>query len=408
MIARPSENEMRKILILLLLIIVGLAGFAWWQETGRPAEAGAQASLLPLLSEEDTADFAQATEPDALQFPRDLGPHPDYQTEWWYYTGNLQTDEGRRFGYQLTFFRRALAAEGTGGNSQETGSPDAGDSARSDWRTNQVYMAHFTISDIDADEFYTAERFSRGAAGLAGAQATPYRLWLEDWSARRSASGHVQLQARTKDVALDLTLRETLPPVLHGDGGLSQKGPEPGNASYYYSIVQQESSGTISVEGQSYDVSGLSWKDHEYSTSALTSGAIGWDWYSLQMENGAALMFFQIRREDGTLQTQSSGTFVTPDGRTRHLSLDDWNLQVTDTWTSPHNGATYPAGWRIEIPALELSLEGEALMADQELNVSTTYWEGAVQFDGSWRGETIAATGYIEMTGYAGTMEGRI
>lgn len=408
MIARPSENEMRRILILALLIIAAVAGIVWWQETGRPAEAGAQASLLPLLSEEDTSDFTQATEPDAVQFPRDLGPHPDYQTEWWYYTGNLQTDEGRQFGYQLTFFRRALAAEGTGDNSGATRSPGAGDSAPSDWRTNQVYMAHFTVSDIGADEFYTAERFSRGAAGLAGAQATPYRVWLEDWSARRSASGHVQLQARTEDVSLDLTLRETLPPVLHGDGGLSQKGPEPGNASYYYSIVQQVSSGTISVEGQSFDVSGLSWKDHEYSTSALTSGAIGWDWFSLQMENGAALMFFQIRREDGTLQAQSSGTFVYPDGRTRHLSLAEWSLQVTDTWTSPHSGATYPAGWRIEIAALDLSLEGEALMADQELNVSTTYWEGAVQFDGTWRGEPISATGYIEMTGYAGTMEGRI
>lgn len=393
---------MRRYLILALLIIAVVAGFLWWQETERPAEAGAQASLLPLLSKGDAAGFARATEPGALQFPRDLGPHPRYQTEWWYYTGNLQTSEGRQFGYQLTFFRRALAAEEAGA------SPDAAGSASSEWRTNQVYMAHLTVSDIRAEEFYAAERFSRGAAGLAGAQATPYHVWLEDWSARQTPSGPVQLQARTEEVALDLTLRETLPPVLHGDGGLSQKGPESGNASYYYSIVQQQTSGTISVEGLTFEVSGLTWKDHEYSTSALTSGAIGWDWFSLQLDNGAALMFFQIRREDGTLQAQSSGTFVYPDGRTRHLSLAEWNLQVTDTWTSPHNGATYPAGWRIEIPALELTLEGEPLLADQELNVSTTYWEGAVQFDGAWRGEPLSAIGYIEMTGYAGTMEGRI
>lgn len=399
---------MRKILIVAVLILVVAAGLLLWQGTDRPAEAGAQASLLPLLSEEDAVGFARATEPDAVHFPRDLGPHPAYQTEWWYYTGNLQTSEGRQFGYQLAFFRRALAVGDGGTNLEDGSSADSGGRAASEWRTNQVYMAHFTVSDIGAEEFYTAERFARGAAGLAGAQATPYRVWLEDWSVQESVSGSVQLEARTEEVALELTLRETLPPVLHGDRGLSQKGPEPGNASYYYSIVQQGASGTITVEGRSFDVSGLSWKDHEYSTRALSSGAVGWDWFSLQMDNGAALMFFQIRRDDGTLQAESAGTFVFPDGRTRHLSLAEWNLQVTDTWTSPHSDATYPSAWRIEIPALELTLEGEALLADQELNVSTTYWEGAVSFDGAWQGEPLSATGYIEMTGYAGTMEGRI
>jgi predicted secreted hydrolase len=413
---------MRRGAIILLLVAVVLLGAYAWQQTGdRAAESGAQASLLPLLSEEDTSGFARATEPGAVHFPRDLGPHPAYQTEWWYYTGNLQTEQGRRFGYQLTFFRRALTLPDQSPISDPQSptstpqsplstpqSPLSTPHSPSSWRTNQVYLAHFTVTDVDGGAFYPAERFSRGAAGLAGAQAQPYRVWLEGWSAQETAAGDVRLRAGSERVALDLTLTRTLPPILHGDGGLSPKGPEPGNASYYYSIVQQRSRGTITVQGQTFEVSGLSWKDHEYSTSALSPGAVGWDWFSLQLDNGAALMFFQIRRQDGSLQPASSGTFVRPDGRTRHVSLDDWNVEVTETWTSPHSGATYPAGWRMRIPSLDLVLEGRPLLADQELNVSTTYWEGAVEFTGTWQGQPLSATGYIELTGYAETMEGRL
>ncbi len=398
---------MRRILVVVLVVLVGAAGVFWWQMSERPAEAGTQASLLPLLSEEDTEGYARATEPGAIEFPRDLGPHPDYQTEWWYYTGNLETADGRRFGYQLTFFRRAVGVDGpqTADDGPQAPTPQ---SPSSSWRPTQIYLAHFTISDIQVEQFYPAERFSRGTLGLAGAQAEPYRVWLEDWSAEEVGPGAVRLTAHTDEVALDLLLEETLPPILHGDAGLSPKGPEEGNASYYYSIVQQETTGTIRVQDETFQVSGLSWKDHEYSTSALSPGAIGWDWFSLQLDNGAALMFFQIRREDGTLQAESSGTFVYPDGRTEHVTLEMWNVDVTDTWTSPQNGAEYPAGWRIRIPELDLELEGQPLMANQELNVSTVYWEGAVQFEGTWQGEAVQATGYIEMTGYAETMEGRI
>lgn len=406
---------MRRVVLVVLVIGVVAAGFYWWQVNGGPAEAGAQASLLPLLSEENTEGYARATEPGTVQFPRDLGPHPEYQTEWWYYTGNLETSDGRRFGYQLTFFRRALTPDdGQPTADHESLTPTSQSpisnlqSPPSPWRPTQIYLAHFTISDIQAEQFYVAERFSRGALELAGAQAEPYRVWLEDWSAEQVTPGEVRLTAHTDEVALDLLLEETLPPILHGEGGLSPKGPEEGNASYYYSIVQQETSGTVTVQGDTFAVSGLSWKDHEYSTSALSPGAIGWDWFSLQLDNGAALMFFQIRREDGSLQPESSGTFIHPDGRTQQVSLEMWNVDVTDTWTSPQNGAEYPAGWRIRIPELELELEGQPLMANQELNVSTVYWEGAVRFEGTWQGEGVSATGYIEMTGYAETMEGRI
>jgi len=403
----------RKWLIPLLVLVALVGGYAWWQSATGPTATAADASLISLLSEEDTAGFTRATVPGAIEFPRDLGPHNDYQTEWWYYTGNLETADGRPFGYQLTFFRRALTPADSEQSVEGSDAPIQPSTfslqpSASSWRANQVYLAHFTISDITDEAFYPAERFSRGAAGLAGAQADPYRVWLEDWSAEEVAPGVVRLQASTEEVALDLTLTQTLPPVLHGNEGLSPKGPEPGNASYYYSIVQQETAGSVTVRGQRYDVMGVSWKDHEYSTSALSPGAIGWDWFSLQLDNGAALMFFQIRREDGTLEPFSGGSFITPDGEVRPLGLDEWQLEVADTWTSPTSGAEYPAGWRIRIPSLDLELSGQPLMANQELNVSNVYWEGAVSFGGTIGGQPVSARGYIEMTGYFETMKGRL
>lgn len=391
---------MGRVLLLLGLMVAAIAGLVWWQSADEAAEGAPQASLLPLLSEEDTTGFARATQPDAIRFPRDLGPHDDFQTEWWYYTGNLQTEGGRRFGYQLTFFRRALAPPAGSGKSE-------GESATG-WRTNQVYLAHFALSDIDGESFYFDEQFARGAAGLAGAQAQPYRVWLEEWEAVATADGQVRLVAETENVALDLVLTQTLPPILHGDGGLSAKGPTPGNASYYYSFVQQDTAGTVRVGSEQFEVTGLSWKDHEYSTSALEQGAVGWDWFSLQFDNGGALMFFQIRREDGTIQAESSGALVYPDGSTVHVPLSEWELEVTSTWTSPETGAVYPAAWRLRLPGLDLELEGRALLADQELRLSTVYWEGAVSFTGSWDGQPVRATGYVEMTGYYETMEGRL
>ncbi|HRN67518.1 MAG TPA: lipocalin-like domain-containing protein [Promineifilum sp.] len=389
----------------IVLIMIGLVAVG--RVVGRPLWAGGDAHLpqaaLESLPPAGSIDgFTRATQPDAVVFPRDFGPHDDYQTEWWYYTGNLATADGRPFGFQFTIFRRALAP------SPETGLFPKNPVSKSDWRTNQVYLAHFTLSDIAADTFHPAERFSRGAAGLAGASADPYRVWLEDWSIEEIAPGRVRLHARTDGVALDLTLDETLPPVLHGDGGLSQKGPEPGNASYYYSIIQQQAAGTVAVGGETFDVTGLAWKDHEWSTSALSAGAVGWDWFSLQLDNGGALMLFEIRREDGTLEATSAGSYIAPDGTVTHLALGDWSLEVTDTWTSPASGGEYPAGWRIAVPSVGLVLEGWPLMADQELNLSTVYWEGAVGFSGTLDGVPINARGYIEMTGYAGSMAGRL
>ncbi len=387
----------RKAWIIVALLILGvvaalLARSPWPDQ----AEELPSAALEALPVERSADGFSRATEPNAVEFPRDLGAHDDFQTEWWYYTGNLATADGRPFGFQFTIFRRATLPPGVVAPS---------DSA---WRSDQIYMTHFTVSDIAANRFYPAEQFSRGAVGLAGAQADPYRVWLDDWTMEEVGPSQVRLRARSGDMAIDLILTETLPPVLHGDGGLSPKGPEPGNASYYYSIVQQRTTGTVTVGDQAYDVTGLAWKDHEWSTSALSPGAVGWDWFSLQLDDGGALMMFIIRRDDGTLEAASAGSYIAPDGTVTPLSLGDWELEVTNTWTSPASGAVYPAGWRIRVPSVGLELTGRPMMADQELNVSTVYWEGAVAFEGTLGGEPVTAKGYIELTGYAGSMEGQL
>ena len=382
--------------ILIILAVVGTIAIALFYGWPSQAAVSTNASLESLLVDDgQTSDsFARALIPDAVQFPRDLGPHEDYQTEWWYYTGNLEAADGRPFGYQFTIFRRSLIPPA------ELTVPDNA----SDWRDSQVYLAHFTISDIANEKFYAAERFSRGAAGLAGAQSEPYQVWLENWSAKEVTPGQVRLQAKTNDAAIDLLLHETLPPVLHGEGGLSQKGLGAGNASYYYSIVQQETSGELQIGGEPFAVTGLSWKDHEYSTSALSPGSEGWDWISLQFDDSSSLMLFQIRRADGSFDPASSGSFIQSDGTVQHLVLGEWQLDVLDTWTSPESGAEYPVAWRLALPGLDLALEGQAMMPNQELNVSTVYWEGAVNFMGARAGQAVEASGYIEMTGYAGEL----
>lgn len=380
---------MRRFILLCFILVLLVLAYGWRQR-GALQQTAVSTSFLSLLSEENSAGFTRALEPGAIEFPRDLGAHDAYRTEWWYYTGNLQTADGREFGYQLTFFRRALTLA----------PEDAASEPASAWRTNQVYLAHFTVSDVANGNFYQQERLSRGGAGLAGAQATPYRVWLEDWAAAEIEPGVVRLTAVAADAALDVELRQTLPPILHGEAGLSQKGPEPGNASYYYSLVQQPSVGTIRIGDERFAVQGVSWKDHEYGTSALTRDAVGWDWFSVQLNNGSALMVGQIRQADGAVSPYSAGTFVAGNGQITPLTAADIEVEVTNTWRSPTSGAVYPAGWLIRIPTLALELTAAPLMPNQELNVSTIYWEGAVMYSGILAGESVAGRGYVELTGY--------
>jgi predicted secreted hydrolase len=266
-------------------------------------------------------------------------------------------------------------------------------------------MAHFAVTDVDAGRFHYFDRFSRGAAGLAGAQASPYQVWLEDWRVEELEPSVYHLRAAQDDVAIDLRLADLKGPILQGDRGYSQKGPEPGNASYYYSLTRLASSGTVRVGETAYQVDGLSWMDHEFSTSALAPDQVGWDWFALQMDDGSELMVFQIRRADGSVDPFSSGTLIGPDGSTRRLGRDDFEIRVVGGWHSPHSGATYPAEWTIEVPTAEMTLEVTPYLADQELNVSYTYWEGTVRVRGDQAGSAVSGSGYVEMTGYAHPMQ---
>ncbi|MCT0207334.1 lipocalin-like domain-containing protein [Synechococcus sp. CS-1332] len=381
------RHPLRSLLTLVAVLLLNLAG---------PAPAGASSSIQWGETPEPQG-FARATTPRQWRFPADFGAHPDHQTEWWYYTGNLETAEGRPFGYQFTIFRQALAPELP--PAQASG---AGGSA---WRTPQVYSAHFTVSDIATETFLQEERFARGTLGLAGAEADPYAVWLNDWRISAEGPDRVRLRAATGAMAIDLTLRQSRPPVLQGQGGLSRKGPEAGNASHYYSLVQQPTEGTITVAGRDHAVHGVSWKDHEFSTSVLSPGTVGWDWFSAQFEDGSALMLYGLRQEDGGKEPFSGGRWIHGDEEVE-LGAEDYDLTVTATWRSPHSGARYPAAWTLTIPRLDLELAITPQMADQELSTaSATYWEGALRYGGHRGEQPLRGRGYGELTGYADRLD---
>ncbi|MHB1005348.1 MAG: lipocalin-like domain-containing protein [Chloroflexota bacterium] len=381
------------LLALALVVLVALGGSAYaLSRPEAPPEVKARLAVAEALGG-DGSGFARATDPRPFAFPQDHGPHPDYRSEWWYYTGNLATADGRHFGFQLTFFRTALA-------------PGAAARA-SDWATNQMYMAHFALSDVDGKRFYNFERFSRGAAGLAGAEASPFRVWLDDWSATGSGGNTlapVRLRAAQGDVSLDLILAPGKPLVLQGDRGLSRKGPEPGNASYYYSFTRLPTTGSVRVDGTTFPISGQSWMDREWSTSSLGADLVGWDWFALQLSDGRDLMFYRLRRKDGTADPLSGGLLVAPDGSTRALALADVVVAEQGQWRGPRDGATYPARWRLQVPAEGIDLEITPYLPDQELDVSVRYWEGAVHFAGTAAGRPVTGDGYVELTGYADSL----
>ncbi len=389
----------RRGLAILLLVpaLAILAVIALRRERAGPAAV--TADVVGFLSAPGDARFARATGPRPIAFPADEGAHEAYQTEWWYYTGNLAGADGRRFGFQLTFFRRALAP-----------AEDIRE-RESDWATGQLYLAHFALTDAAAGRFHSFERLARGAAGLAGAAADPYRVWLEDWEvasprmagpeARGGWDRPQRLRAADGPVAIDLRLEPAKPPVLHGRRGYSPKGSEPGNASYYYSYSRLQATGSITTADGRHAVEGLAWMDHEWSTSALSEEQVGWDWFSLQLEDGRELMAFQLREADGGVSPISSGSLIEPDGGSTSLEAQDFDIAVTDRWTSPRTGADYPAGWRLTVPAADLELDIEPLLADQELDISLRYWEGAVRVSGRSAGRPVAGRGYVELTGYA-------
>jgi predicted secreted hydrolase len=316
----------------------------------------------------------------SYHFPEDHFDHPAYRTEWWYYTGNLRTSSGHRYGFELVFFRQG----------QRRGPSDN----PSSWRIDDLYLAHLALTDIDRGTFRYFERLNRAGPGIAGASLASRRIWNANWSSQWE--GEVQtLDATAEDLRLHLRLKPVKPLVIHGENGVSQKAAGEGRASCYLSFPR------LAVDGQlnGQSVQGTAWMDHEWFTHQLEPEQSGWDWFSAQFSEGTELMLFQLRHKDGSLDPYSSGTYIDRQGRPRHLRREEFILQPLAWWTSPETGARYPIRWRIEIPALRLSIECSAAVARQELaardSASPSYWEGAVTYAG-----TSTGVGYLEMTGY--------
>jgi predicted secreted hydrolase len=378
--------------LVLVMLIAATATIAIWR--ARPPEAAARPVLtvLQALGPGPHDDgFARATGPRDFRFPDDHGPHPEFRNEWWYWTGNLVGQGGRPFGFELTLFRTALA-------------PDQDPQRSSRWAPRDIYMAHFTISDLAAGRFHAFERTSRGALELAGAVSSPLRLWVLDWFAVGTGDGAtpfpLRLYAREGDVALDLSLEQGKPIVLQGDRGHSKKGPEPDNASYYYSLTRMPTSGSITVGGQRFEVRGETWMDREWSTRVLSPDQIGWNWFALRLDDGRELMFFHLRRRDGAKDVWSSGVIVDRDGTSRLLGADDVTVEPSGVWTSPRSHIAYPAAFRLVVPAAALDVRVVPLLADQELDLTFRYWEGAVRVEGETGGKPAKGLGYLELTGY--------
>lgn len=337
----------------------------------------------------DAAGFAQAMAARPFVFPDDHGPHPDYKTEWWYITGNLQGAQGRRFGYQLTIFRVGLVP------------PASAPTRESQWAASEIYMGHFALSDVEAQTFTARERLARGALGLAGAQARPFNVWVEGW--QLSASEQLfplRVRAQDEAIAIDLTLEASKPMVLQGEQGFSAKSATPGNASYYYSYTRLATRGMLRVNGEEHGVSGESWMDREWSTSALEARQAGWDWFSLQLDDGTELMYYQLRLKDGGIDPASAGVWIDGAGGTQRLTAPDVSATVTRRWRSDVSTVRYPVAWRLVVPSRELDLEVEPLLDNQELRLTVRYWEGAVRVTGTRAGRPIAGHGYLELAGY--------
>jgi predicted secreted hydrolase len=319
-----------------------------------------------------------------FKFPQDHFNHPEFETEWWYYTGNLHSADGHRYGYELTFFRQANRAAPL---------------SNSVWNPKDLYLGHLALSDIDGQKFEHTERLNRAGPGLAG------QCWNGNWRVKWTTDdGRQQLQAVGSDFTLTLSLEPSKPFVINGVDGVSQKGPAKGEASHYISFTRLKSEGTLVRGGKNISVSGASWMDHEWFTEKQDPSLQGWDWFAIQLDNEEEIMLYRLRLNSGAVSPYSSGTFVDAKGNARHLSSADFTLTPGGNWRSPNSKATYPLAWHLEVPSLGLKLDEKTELRQQELytpsSVSPGYWEGAVSYAGEEQGKVITGRGYLEMTGY--------
>jgi predicted secreted hydrolase len=345
--------------------------------------------------------WRQASAGYRFVFPRDHASHPDFKIEWWYYTGNVTAADGRRFGYQVTFFRVGV---------------DYAPANPSKWAVRDLHMTHLAVSDAKGQRYRYAEKLTRGGPGLAGALTDRYHVWNDDWSAgiRDQGSGkrpqHV-LVAMSAQAGIDLVLDEGKAPAINGINGINQKGAREGNASHYYSLTRMPTRGTLTIDGERVEVTGLTWMDHEFSTSFLEPEQRGWDWFSIQLSDNRELMLYRMRRADGSHDPRSSGTLIDANGRTTHLSNDDFTLTPGRSTFTSKNGAVYPTEWTVAVPAHKIALTVTTPLQNQELSLvestGIAYWEGMIDVTGRSGSQVVRGSGYLEMTGYHGNL-GRI
>jgi predicted secreted hydrolase len=337
-----------------------------------------------------------ATAGYTFAFPRDHASHPDYKIEWWYYTGNLEAADGRRFGYQVTFFRVGI---------------DHTPSNPSRWAIRGLHMTHLAVSDATRRRYRYSEKLSRGGPGLAGASADRYHVWNEDWVATLDEKGRHTIRATGAQAGIDLILEEGKRPAINGVNGISQKGAQAGNASHYYSLTRMPTTGTIAIDGERFTVTGDSWMDHEFGTSFLEPEQRGWDWLSIQLSDARELMLYQLRRADGSRDPRSSGTLVDRSGKTTHLDNGDFTLTPGRLEFKSKNGAVYPIEWTVAVPSHGIELKVTTPIAGQELSLERStgiaYWEGMIDVEGAAGRTPVTGSGYLEMTGYHGSL-GRV
>ncbi|NJO83041.1 MAG: carotenoid 1,2-hydratase [Blastochloris sp.] len=369
-----------------ILLVVSLSGCGGIIGTSTPPAFEPPRYTVAELLSGDVDGYARALEPRTFAFPHDHGAQPEYAAEWWYYTGNVTDAHGHRFGFLLVFFRFGLT-------------PDPVE-RESDWAASSSYMAHLAVTDVANNQYYSFERFSRGAAGLAGALGEPtYTVWLDDWRVTGENEGlPMRLRAAQAGIAIDLLLDTTRPMVFHGDQGLSQKGNAPGSASHYYAYTRLATTGTITIDDESYAVQGTSWFDREIGTRSLEAGVVGWDWFALQLDDGRDLMYYRLRDADGAT-TFDFGALIDADGAYTYLTSDELTLRELATWTSPHTGAMYPHQWQLQVPTHAIDVVVQPVITDQELVHALAYYEGAVDVYGA--NTARIGWGYVELAGYA-------
>lgn len=319
-----------------------------------------------------------------LVFPRDHGAHPDLRTEWWYITGHASA-AGREFGFQVTFFRSRV---------------DEAQGMASAFAAKQLVFAHAAITDVQGRRLWHDQRIARAGFGIAQASETDTRILLRDWSLVREPDGRYRARLPAEGLRIDLTFTPTQPLLLQGRAGLSRKGPQPTQASYYYSQPQLKAQGTLALAGQAFPVDGRAWLDHEWSEALMHPDAVGWDWIGMNLDNGSALTAFRLRRADGTA-LWDGGSWRAAGGAAQAFEAGSTRFEAQRHWTSPATGARYPVQWQLDTPAGRFTVR--ALIEDQELDSSRTtgaiYWEGLSELiDGA--GKRVGR-GYLEMTGYA-------